>query len=64
MLNFETWYMDLEAANRAGPSFDPEWTLLYDAKTEYRLSDLTPNSMNDLFERMLADRALFELYFK
>ena len=56
--------MDLEAANRAGPSFDPEWTLLYDAKTEYRLSDLTPNSMNDLFERMLADRALFELYFK
>lgn len=63
VLNFETWYMDLLAAN-AQPSVDPVWTLLYDAKVEYALTDLSPASMDRLFTNMLTDDRLFNLYFK
>ncbi len=28
MLDFDTYYMDLEEANEAGPAFRPQWRLV------------------------------------
>lgn len=64
MLDFTTWAINLTAANSIGSSEDPVWFELYHAKNEYDLVDLSPDSMNKFFHRMLVDDILFEKYFK
>lgn len=56
--------MNLTEANQRGSEAAPVWSELYQAKQEYGLTDLTPQSMDMLFQRMLTDDALFQLYFK
>ena len=56
--------MNLTAANLQGPGRNPVWFELYQAKKEYGLTDLSPKSMDNFFQRMLNDDALFQLYFK
>ena len=56
--------MDLEVANFYGDRREPDWFELYRAKNEYELSDLSPTSMDSLFNRMLVDSRLFSVYFK
>jgi len=56
--------MNLTVANEFGPNRDPVWFELYQAKKEYGLADLSPASMDDLFNRLLTDDALFQLYAK
>ena len=58
-------YVDDEfEANQKGPMHLPEWFVLYQAKQEYDLTDLSPKTVDDFFSRMLNDDALFQLYFK
>lgn len=64
VLDHTNYFMDLPAANEQGPSVDPEWTELYSAKAEYELTDLSPRSMDKLFQRLVADDNLFQLYYK
>ena len=64
MLDFSTWTMNLTEANQKGPMHLPEWFVLYQAKQEYDLTDLSPKTVDDFFSRMLNDDALFQLYFK
>ena len=64
MLDFSTWIFNLTAANQLGSAQNPIWYQLYQAKSEYGLSDLSPQSMDDFFQRMLTDDALVQLYFK
>lgn len=64
MLNFNTYITNLTEANLQGSAVSPVWFELYQAKQEYGLADLTPASMDGLFQRMLTDDALFQLYFK
>ena len=64
MLDFATWAMNLTAANLLGPSVDPVWFELYKMKQEYKLDDLSPNSLNVFFQRLLVDDALFQRYFQ
>ena len=54
-----TYWMDIEKANAEGY---PTWELLYDFKTEYGLTDLSPKSMLDLSTRMLTDTSLATLF--
>lgn len=56
--------MNLTESNERGPEVAPVWSELYQAKQEYGLADLTPQSMDVLFQRMLTDDAVFQLYFK
>ena len=56
--------MNLTVANEFGPNRDPVWFELYQAKKEYGLANLSPASMDDLFNRLLTDDALFQLYAK
>lgn len=56
--------MNLTASNLEGPSAEPVWYELYQAKRDYGLVDLSPASMDSLFQRMLTDDDLFYLYFK
>ncbi|KZS08591.1 Acid sphingomyelinase phosphodiesterase 3a-like protein [Daphnia magna] len=64
VLDFNTYIMNLTDANLKGAEVEPVWTELYQAKQEYGLTDLSPQSMDALFQRMLTDDALFQLYFK
>ena len=64
VLDFVTWAMNLTAANGLGSSVDPVWFELYRAKQEYDLEDLSSESMNAFFHRMLADEELFQRYFR
>ncbi|KAK4010699.1 sphingomyelin phosphodiesterase [Daphnia magna] len=64
VLDFSTFIMNLTEANQRGSEAAPVWSELYQAKQEYGLTDLTPQSMDMLFQRMLTDDALFQLYFK
>ena len=54
-VNIYVYYMDVAQANATGA---PNWTLLYDYLTEYGLSDLSPQSMKQLSERMKTDADL------
>jgi len=56
--------MNLTVANEFGANRDPVWFELYQAKKEYGLADLSPASMDDLFNRMLTNDSLFQLYVK
>ncbi|XP_057370154.1 sphingomyelin phosphodiesterase-like [Daphnia carinata] len=64
VLDYSTWMMNLTLANLRGPTHLPEWFELYQAKKEYALTDLNPNTVDSFFSRMLDNDALFQLYFK
>lgn len=64
MLDFNAYIMNLTDANLKGSEVSPVWIELYQAKQEYGIADLTPASMDGLFQRMLADDAVFQLYYK
>lgn len=64
MLDFNTYIMNLTDANQKGSEVEPVWYELYQAKQEYNLTDLTPQSMDELFQRMKADDTIFQLYYK
>ena len=64
VLDFNTYIMNLTDANLKGSGVDPVWFELYGAKQEYGIDDLSPQSMDTLFQRMVTDDALFQLYFK
>jgi hypothetical protein len=51
-VNMYTYYLDVAQANASGT---PTWSLLHDYKTEYGLTDLSPQSMLELSERMKTD---------
>ncbi|XP_046446656.1 sphingomyelin phosphodiesterase-like [Daphnia pulex] len=64
VLDINTYIMNLTDSNLKGSEVDPVWFELYQAKQEYGLDDLSPQSMDTLFQRMVTDDALFQLYFK
>ena len=56
--------MNLTVANQEGANRDPVWFELYQAKKEYGLTDLSPASMNELFNQLVTNDELFQLYVK
>ncbi|RUP52332.1 Metallo-dependent phosphatase-like protein [Jimgerdemannia flammicorona] len=54
LLNHYTYSFDLEEANK--PGNEPQWYLLYDAKTAYGLKDLNPTTWHDLTTDFLVPR--------
>ena len=64
VLDHSTWIFNLTAANIQGPGRNPVWFEFYQAKNEYGLADLSPKSMDNFFQRMLTDDALFLRYYK
>ena len=54
-VNMYTYYLDIAQANASGT---PTWTLLHDYKTEYGLTDLSPQSMKQLSERFKTEADL------
>jgi len=61
VINHYTYYVDIEEANRNNK---PEWKLLYDAKSLYKLQDLEPHSWHDLSERFLTDNNAYQTFKK
>ncbi|CAI2184786.1 454_t:CDS:10 [Funneliformis geosporum] len=59
IINHYTYYADIEEANR---NDQPEWKLLYDAKSLYKLQDLEPQSWHDLSERLLTDESEYQTF--
>ncbi|CAG8479313.1 12428_t:CDS:10 [Funneliformis caledonium] len=59
IINHYTYYVDIEEANRNN---QPEWKLLYDAKSLYNLQDLEPQSWHDLSERFLNDEDEYQTF--
>ncbi|RIA98368.1 Metallo-dependent phosphatase-like protein [Glomus cerebriforme] len=61
IINHYTYYLDIEEANRNNK---PDWKLLYDAKSLYKLQDLEPQSWHDLSERFLTDNDAYQTFKK
>lgn len=64
MLDHSTWILNLTVANAEVPSVNPVWSELYQAKQEYGLTDLSPRSMEALYQRLIIDDVLFQSYFE
>ena len=52
-VNVYVYSMDVEKANSEGT---PTWELIYDYKSEYGLTDMSPRSMKGLSERFLTEQ--------
>ncbi|GAB6020689.1 hypothetical protein CHUAL_003358 [Chamberlinius hualienensis] len=61
VLDYEEHWLDINQANADG---FPTWKLLYTAKEEYVMSDLTPASFDNLIDRMETDDALFQTFYQ
>jgi len=62
VVDHENWIMDLEQSNL---DMTPHFQLLYTAKNEYNMMDMSPASHLELFNDMIVDGSpLFDLYFK
>ncbi|CAG0884083.1 unnamed protein product [Darwinula stevensoni] len=61
IIDHETWTFNLDEANLSG---EPNWYLLYDARTAYGLPNLQPGSWSDLAFAMAQDDALFEEFWR
>jgi len=59
VVNFETWKMDLDYANRNN---NPVWYKSYDAKSTYGMNSLLPQEWDKLIYRMAENRTLFDIY--
>jgi hypothetical protein len=61
MIDFSTYYVDLEEANRLG---QPTVRKLYSAKAAYGLPDLTPSSWKKWIDETLHEPPKFNLYYR
>ncbi|XP_037077611.1 acid sphingomyelinase-like phosphodiesterase 3b [Pollicipes pollicipes] len=61
LTDYSQHVLNLTASNAAGRA---QWLRLYDAADTYGLSDLSAASMGDLYQRLLADPALFDTYYR
>ena len=59
-LNIQTYYMDIAKANA---NDNPTWEIFDDYIKDYSLSDLSPNSMKDLTERIKTDHELAKTFY-
>lgn len=61
-----TYYFDVNEANQLDPGTETAthvWKKLYDFKSEYRVADMSPSSIKDLFERFGQDSELLNQYY-
>ena len=63
ILDHRTYVMDLEVANNH-PDKDPEFYLLYSAKSEYNMPDLSPTSWHNLVNDLQRNKTLFDIFYK
>ncbi|KAJ8672963.1 hypothetical protein QAD02_004224 [Eretmocerus hayati] len=61
ILDFETWTMKLDKANRDG---EPVWYKSYTALAEYNMTSLLPNQWDQLIGRMKKDKDVFNTFYK
>lgn len=54
-INFHTYYIDVEEANKAGK---PAWRELHDYKDYYNMDDMRPSNFKDLAVRIFTDKDL------
>ena len=63
VLDHQTFVMDLEVANKL-PEKDPEFYLLYSAKSEYKMPDLSPTSWHNLVNKLQSNKTFFDIFYK
>ena len=63
MLDHSTWIMNLTASN-ANPEKNPIWKEMYSARSQYRLTDFSPQQMDLFYQQLASDKDLFNLFFK
>ena len=63
VLDHQTFIMDIEEANKF-PGREPDWPLLYSARTEYNMEDLSPASWQVVIHRLQTDKIFFNTFFK
>ena len=63
MLDHQTFIMDIEEANKF-PGREPDWPLLYSAREEYNMEDLSPASWQVVIHRLQTDKIFFNTFFK
>jgi hypothetical protein len=51
-VDMEVWTFDLEAANQ---NDTPQWNLYFNMRDEYNMTDLSPNSINKLSDKIMED---------
>uniref|UniRef100_A0A9J2P5J3 Sphingomyelin phosphodiesterase n=1 Tax=Ascaris lumbricoides TaxID=6252 RepID=A0A9J2P5J3_ASCLU len=61
VIDYTTYFLNLSKANLER---DPEWELLYSAKAEYNLPDLSPSSINQLIDRIDLEPKIYETFLK
>ncbi|CAD5234383.1 unnamed protein product [Bursaphelenchus xylophilus] len=61
ILDYKTYFLNL---SRPQPYPNPEWELLYSAKAEYNLPDLSASSWSTLGERIRGDDVLYKKFLK
>ncbi|RCN25337.1 hypothetical protein ANCCAN_28952 [Ancylostoma caninum] len=61
VLDIENYYADLDESNSESP---PVWKLLYSAKEEYGLRDLSPRSWNKLVDSIVSNEKMAQKFFR
>ncbi|VDK44832.1 unnamed protein product [Anisakis simplex] len=61
VVDYSTYFLNL---SKTSAKRDPEWELLYTAKTEYNLVDLSPSSWNRLISRIDLEPSIFNKFLK
>lgn len=64
LVDFKTYYADLEKSNAMDTTTKMVWDLEYSAKEAYGMADLSPQSWSDFMENMKTNMTLFEVYLK
>lgn len=62
MIDHETWTFNLTEANIHGKEQRPRWFKEYSFRDEFGIKDLSPKSVDDLFERFARDPELLRKY--
>ena len=62
VLNTETWYLNLTAAN--SDSAEPVWERVYDAKSAYNMPSLLPQEWYNFVTKSATDDQLFDKYYR
>lgn len=63
MKDFDNWIYNLTLAND-NPNERPQWYKSYSFKEEYNITDLTYDSLNDWYFRLLNDNDLLKRYYR
>uniref|UniRef100_A0A914YFV5 Sphingomyelin phosphodiesterase C-terminal domain-containing protein n=1 Tax=Panagrolaimus superbus TaxID=310955 RepID=A0A914YFV5_9BILA len=61
VLDFETHFFNL---SKADVGREPTWELLYQAKNEYNMPDLSPSSWQKISEKLRTNLPLYEKFLK